>query len=217
MGDRWSRVQLESWSIQRQRAYHDLSGWRDIAGHGACTVGLGRRNRMGQDVPSTTPRRVNSFYFFDAYSGLRQLNTDSVCRFSYLFILSAQLMGLGLAGMSRSLFVHRADAIWPNNLSICAMLNTLHAGDDAEGYFIGPSRLRLFATVVPLAGLWMFLPGDFGLHSTATLGFAWAKPVFLGYLFTAVSYFSVICWIWPSESGLTYSFCPRGEELTRIY
>lgn len=68
-------------------------------------------------------------------------------------------MGLGLSGLARSLFVYRADAIWPTNLAICAMLNTLHAGDDAEGYFKGPSRLRLFAWAVTLAGLWVFLPG----------------------------------------------------------
>ncbi|KIO21200.1 hypothetical protein M407DRAFT_29192 [Tulasnella calospora MUT 4182] len=105
--------------------------------------------------------------------------------FSYLFLLSAQLMGLGLSGLSRSLFVDRADAIWPTNLSICAMLNTLHAGEDADGFFKGPSRLRLFAFVVPLAGLWMFLPG---------------------FLFTALSYFSVICWIWPNNAVVNQVF-----------
>ncbi|KAG8987047.1 hypothetical protein FRB90_003622 [Tulasnella sp. 427] len=61
--------------------------------------------------------------------------------FSFLFILSSQFLGLGLAGFCRRLFVYPASAIWPSILSITAMLNALHAENDTKP---GISRLRLF-------------------------------------------------------------------------
>ncbi|KIO28855.1 hypothetical protein M407DRAFT_21934 [Tulasnella calospora MUT 4182] len=96
--------------------------------------------------------------------------------FTFLFLISSQLIGFGLVGLCRQFFIYPASAIWPTNLAVSAMLNTLHAENDVGPDRKGLSRLRLFFAATAISCLWVFLPG---------------------YLFTAFSYFSFICWIWP--------------------
>lgn len=96
--------------------------------------------------------------------------------FTFIFLISSQLIGAGLAGLCRQFFIYPASAIWPTNLAVSAMLNTLHAENDVDPDHKGLSRLRLFFAATAISCLWVFLPG---------------------YLFTAFSYFSFICWIWP--------------------
>ncbi|KAG9049592.1 hypothetical protein FS837_009792 [Tulasnella sp. UAMH 9824] len=96
--------------------------------------------------------------------------------FTFLFLISSQLIGFGLVGLCRQFFIYPASAIWPTNLAVSAMLNTLHAENDIGPDRKGLSRLRLFFAATAISCLWVFLPG---------------------YLFTAFSYFSFICWIWP--------------------
>ncbi|KAG8992951.1 hypothetical protein FRB90_000827 [Tulasnella sp. 427] len=96
--------------------------------------------------------------------------------FTFLFLISSQLLGLGLGGLCRRLVVYPASAIWPTNLSVAAMLNTLHAGDETSPDRKGQMRFRVFLAAIIMSCVWVFVPG---------------------YLFTGLSYFSFICWIWP--------------------
>jgi hypothetical protein len=94
-------------------------------------------------------------------------------------MLATQLTGFGLAGVCRRYLVWPASMIWPQNLVVCTLLNTLHAEDDESGTG-GMTRYRFFVWVSIAAFAWQFLPG---------------------YLFTALSAFSWVCWLRPSECG----------------
>jgi hypothetical protein len=92
-------------------------------------------------------------------------------------MIATQLTGFGIAGICRRYLVQPASMIWPQNLVVCTLLNTLHAEDDepARG---GITRFKFFLYVAGAAFVWQFLPG---------------------FLFMALSAFSWICWFRPSE------------------
>ncbi|KAJ5194881.1 uncharacterized protein N7498_008319 [Penicillium cinerascens] len=98
--------------------------------------------------------------------------------FYVLIVLVAQLLGFGVAGLATPWLVEPARIIWPGVLSNCAMLETLHsrANRIADGWRI--SRLRFFLYVMTGAFLWYFFPG---------------------LIFTALSYFTWVCWIAPKN------------------
>ncbi|KAI0795128.1 OPT oligopeptide transporter [Abortiporus biennis] len=103
--------------------------------------------------------------------------------FSTTLVLATQLTGFGLAGMSRRFLVWPASMIWPQNLMICTLLNTFHAEEDKDRG--GLSRYRWFLYVFLGAFFWFFIPG---------------------YLFTALSIFSWICWIAPNNIPINQVF-----------
>jgi len=98
--------------------------------------------------------------------------------FYVLIVLVAQLLGFGVAGLAAPWLVEQARIIWPGVLSNCAMLETLHsrANRIADGWRI--SRLRFFLYVMTGAFVWYFFPG---------------------LIFTALSYFTWVCWIAPKN------------------
>lgn len=98
--------------------------------------------------------------------------------FGILLLLATQLTGFGLCGICRRFLVWPASMVWPQNLVSCTLLNTLHAEDDADSSQ-GISRLRFFLYVTGGALVWSFFPS---------------------YIFMALSIFSWVCWIAPSES-----------------
>jgi hypothetical protein len=71
------------------------------------------------------------------------------------------MIGFGVAGLCRRILVWPASLIWPQNLMLCTLLNTLHAEDD-EGEGGGISRFRYFLYVFVAAFCWYFLPGESG-------------------------------------------------------
>jgi len=77
--------------------------------------------------------------------------------FTVLFVLSTQLTGFGLAGVCRRFLVWPASMVWPQNLVVCTLLNTLHA-EDEEGSG-GITRFRYFAYLLSGAFFWYFIPG----------------------------------------------------------
>ena len=78
--------------------------------------------------------------------------------FNALLILATQLTGFSLAGLCRRYLVWPASMVWPQNLIICTLLNTLHAEEeDARG---GVSRFRFFCYAAVGAFFWAFLPGS---------------------------------------------------------
>lgn len=96
--------------------------------------------------------------------------------FTILYTISTSMIGMSLAGMSRRFLVWPASMVWPQNLVITTILNTLHAEDDA--YDSSMSRFRFFSFVMGGAFLWNFVPS---------------------YLFNALSTFGWLCWIWPNN------------------
>lgn len=92
-------------------------------------------------------------------------------------VLSTQLFGFSFGGLLRRFLVWPSSMIWPQTLVNCALFNTLHSS-----YSIFPgqkmSRERFFCYCLIGSFLWYWVPG---------------------YLFTALSTFSFVCWIAPNN------------------
>jgi hypothetical protein len=83
--------------------------------------------------------------------------------FNLVLVLATQLTGFGLAGLCRRFLVWPASMVWPQNLVVCALLNTLHAEeDDGTG---GISRYKYFMMVLGGSFFFFFLPGMFSSDS----------------------------------------------------
>lgn len=78
--------------------------------------------------------------------------------FALCLCLATQLTGFGLAGMTRRFLVWPASMVWPQNLVVCTLLNTLHAEEDEDSG--GISRFKYFSYVTLGAGVFYFLPGE---------------------------------------------------------
>ncbi|PCH33359.1 OPT oligopeptide transporter [Wolfiporia cocos MD-104 SS10] len=143
---------------------------------------------MMANVATGTPYAIQATISIDVSYGLKLGYW-----FNTVLILATQLTGFGLAGFCKRLLVWPASMVWPQNLIMCALLNTLHAEEDEPRG--GISRFRYLCYVGTGAFFWYFLPG---------------------YLFTALSVFSWPCWIAPNnvpvnqlfgfESGLGMGF-----------
>ncbi|GAA5831595.1 hypothetical protein JCM3766R1_004946 [Sporobolomyces carnicolor] len=93
-----------------------------------------------------------------------------------LLLLTTQMLGFGIAGVCRRFLVWPASMIWPQNLVFCTLLNTFHAEDEDAGRNL--SRFKFFLYVGIGAFVWYWLPG---------------------FIFTALSAFSWVCWIAPNN------------------
>ncbi|CCO37541.1 Sexual differentiation process protein isp4 [Rhizoctonia solani AG-1 IB] len=95
--------------------------------------------------------------------------------------LSFQLMGYGLAGLSRRFLVYPAAAIWPRNLASIALNNSFHANTNpiVNGWKISQMRFFLYS----FGGMFVYF---------------W----FPNYIIGAMSYFSWIAWIKPESAIL---------------
>ncbi|KAL4986597.1 OPT oligopeptide transporter protein-domain-containing protein [Aspergillus falconensis] len=98
--------------------------------------------------------------------------------FQVLLCITTQLFGFGVAGMVSRWLVEPATMIWPQVLSNAALLFTLHSKSNkvADGWAI--TRQKFFLLVFVGGAVWYFLPG---------------------YLFTALSMFSFVCWLAPTN------------------
>ncbi|WVQ85592.1 OPT family small oligopeptide transporter [Cryptococcus sp. DSM 104549] len=94
--------------------------------------------------------------------------------FAILLLLATQMTGFTMAGICRRFVVWPASMIWPGNLVVATNLNTFHAEED--GFTGGMSRFKFLMIGLASAFVWYFFPG---------------------FLFTALSYFSWVCWIAP--------------------
>lgn len=103
--------------------------------------------------------------------------------FNLVLVLATQLTGFGLAGLCRRFLVWPASMVWPQNLVACTLLNTLHAEDDDETG--GLSRYKYYMIATTVAFGFFFLPG---------------------FLFTALSIFSWVCWLVPKNVPINQLF-----------
>ncbi|PSS37359.1 hypothetical protein PHLCEN_2v836 [Hermanssonia centrifuga] len=106
--------------------------------------------------------------------------------YSWMLVMSTQLIGFSIGGIARRFLVQPPSMIWPSNLVTCTLFNTLHsqqyAGIGSRG---GISRERFFLYVFIGSFCWYFLPG---------------------YLFGALSYFNWVCWIVPENVVINQLF-----------
>ncbi|ODQ63163.1 OPT superfamily oligopeptide transporter, partial [Nadsonia fulvescens var. elongata DSM 6958] len=100
--------------------------------------------------------------------------------YQILLVFSTQLLGYGIAGLSRRFLVWPAEMIWPETLVTTTLFDTLGSKKFdkslADGWSI--SRYRFFVYVAVFSFSFYWLPG---------------------YLFKALSYFNFICWIFPKN------------------
>ncbi|KAH9955686.1 small oligopeptide transporter [Russula dissimulans] len=106
--------------------------------------------------------------------------------YQWLLVMSTQLLGYSIGGICKRFLVAPPSMIWPATLVTAALFNTLHSqetsGTHARG---GISRERFFLYVFFGYILYNFLPS---------------------YLFTALSYFSWVCWIAPHNPTVNQLF-----------
>ncbi|KAJ7271537.1 OPT oligopeptide transporter [Mycena rebaudengoi] len=99
--------------------------------------------------------------------------------YQWLVVMSTQLIGFSIGGIVRRFLVQPPSMIWPYNLVTCALFNTLHAQQYAGvGSRGGFSREKFFYIGFAGSAIWYLIPG---------------------YLFTALSYSSWVCWIVPDN------------------
>ncbi|GAA5840029.1 hypothetical protein JCM11251_006590 [Rhodosporidiobolus azoricus] len=106
--------------------------------------------------------------------------------FGFLFLLTTQMLGFGLAGMARKWIVYPGAMIWPSALASTVLFRALHEKQDrspANGWTM--SRYRFFALFTSGAFVWFFFPD---------------------YIFQALSTFSFLTWIWPRSQKINTIF-----------
>ncbi|KAI0085713.1 small oligopeptide transporter [Irpex rosettiformis] len=125
---------------------------------------------------STDIVAVQRFYYNQTYN----------FGYQFIIVMSTQLIGFSIGGIAKRFLVAPPSMIWPSNLVYCALFNTLHAqwyiGTSKSG---GISRERFFVYAFTGAVVWYFVPG---------------------YLFTALSFFSWVCWIKPHDVTINSLF-----------
>lgn len=105
--------------------------------------------------------------------------------FSVLVLLCCQMLGFGVAGLCYPWLVEPASMIWPGVLSNAALLSTLHSKANAVANGWKISRLRFFVIALACAFSWYWFPG---------------------LIFQGLSYFTFLCWIWPSNKVVNQLF-----------
>ncbi|KAI6247251.1 Glutathione transporter [Erysiphe necator] len=105
--------------------------------------------------------------------------------YQLLLTLSSQILGYAFAGITRRLLVRPGAMVWPGTLMSVAMFSSLHKEENvvANGWKI--TRFKFFIIVWACSFGFYFLPG---------------------LLFPALSYFSVITWIWPKSAVVSSLF-----------
>lgn len=78
----------------------------------------------------------------------------------WLMVMSTQLIGFSMGGVTRRFLVTPPSMIWPANLVFCALFNTLHSNSYAGiGDRGGISRERFFFYVFIAGFVWYIVPG----------------------------------------------------------
>lgn len=109
---------------------------------------------------------------------------DMLPGYQILLVLSTQLLGYGVAGLTRRWIVYPASMIWPQALITCTVFTTLAKAELGEDHLKVGRRLanvlryRMFSLVLVASFVWYWFPG---------------------YIFTALSYFNWVCWIAPKN------------------
>jgi len=90
-----------------------------------------------------------------------------------IIVLTTQILGYGWAGLLRKYLVEPADMWWPSNLAQVSLFRALHEKDHSRKRL---SRMQFFTIFTVASFTYYTLPG---------------------YMFTILTFFSWVCWIWP--------------------
>lgn len=104
------------------------------------------------NVAITAPYAINAIVVTQI-----NYNVQVSYSFSVLLVVATQLTGFGLAGICRRFLVWPASMVWPYNLVVCTLLNTLHAEDDDETGSM--TRYKYFLFALGGAFFFYFIPG----------------------------------------------------------
>ncbi|KAJ3024644.1 UNVERIFIED_CONTAM: hypothetical protein HDU68_007922 [Siphonaria sp. JEL0065] len=78
----------------------------------------------------------------------------------YAFVITTQLLGLGISGLYRRILCRPASMIWPEITGPLSMLNAFHKADETSvGGRDSISRFKFFWVVAGIMALYQFLPG----------------------------------------------------------
>lgn len=116
-------------------------------------------------------------------------NHDYGAGFGFLYLLTSQMLGFGLAGLARRWLVYPAALIWPTSLSSTVLFRALHEPQEhapVNGWTI--SRYRFFG--------WFTL-------------FAFVLFWFPDYIWTSLGTFAFIAWIVPHNQKVNTIFGVR--------
>ncbi|KAF8262026.1 OPT oligopeptide transporter protein-domain-containing protein [Lactarius quietus] len=106
--------------------------------------------------------------------------------YQWLLVMSTQMIGLSIGGICKRFLVDPPSMIWPSSLVFVALFNTMHSPETSGTQGFGSiSRRRFFTYVFIGYFFYNFLPS---------------------YLFTALSSFSWVCWIAPSNVKINQMF-----------
>uniref|UniRef100_A0A0C9RPV2 TSA: Wollemia nobilis Ref_Wollemi_Transcript_4499_2841 transcribed RNA sequence n=1 Tax=Wollemia nobilis TaxID=56998 RepID=A0A0C9RPV2_9CONI len=90
-----------------------------------------------------------------------------------IIVLSTQILGYGWAGLFRKYLVDPAEMWWPSNLAQVSLFRALHEKDHCRRRL---SRMQFFLIFTLASFAYYALPG---------------------YMFSILTFFSWVCWIWP--------------------
>ncbi|KAK6203813.1 hypothetical protein LQW54_008727 [Pestalotiopsis sp. IQ-011] len=113
-------------------------------------------------------------------------NQDNGAGFSFLFLLTTQMLGFGLAGLSRRWLVYPAALIWPQSLASTVLFRALHEPQEhtvANGWTMTRYRFFSYFTIFAFVIFW-----------------------FPDYLWTSLSTFAFITWIVPKNQKVNTIF-----------
>lgn len=87
-------------------------------------------------------------------ANLHKLSTGFPSRAAAVFItLSSQLIGYGIAGLLRDVLVYPTKMLWPYNLPVASLLESLHKDKERT-----KRRLKLFYIVFFILFFWEVVP-----------------------------------------------------------
>ncbi|KAJ5529204.1 hypothetical protein N7527_002597 [Penicillium freii] len=113
-------------------------------------------------------------------------NRDLGPGFSFLYLLTTQMIGFGLTGLARRWIVYPAALVWPTSLSSTVLFRALHEPESrtpANGWTI--TRYRFFGYVTTFAFVLFWFPD---------------------YIWTSLSTFAFVTWIAPNNQKVNTIF-----------
>ncbi|KAI2706901.1 hypothetical protein DTO013E5_522 [Penicillium roqueforti] len=113
-------------------------------------------------------------------------NRDLGAGFSFLYLLTTQMIGFGLTGLTRRWIVYPAALVWPTSLSSTVLFRALHEPESrtsANGWTI--TRYRFFAYITAFAFVLFWFPD---------------------YIWTSLSAFAFVTWIAPDNQKVNTIF-----------
>ncbi|KAF8262095.1 OPT oligopeptide transporter protein-domain-containing protein [Lactarius quietus] len=107
--------------------------------------------------------------------------------YQWLLVMSTQLIGYSIGGISKRIIVDPSSMIWPENLVFGALFNTIHSleSSGSRGSVVSHVSASSPTSLSDISFTVNFLPS---------------------YLFTALSSFSWVCWIAPNNVKLNQMF-----------